>query len=255
MPVFIPRSPWPSEFPQVVVHSALRARNTHPSYASAKSGDAVAAHALVETLLSQEETERLAHLLAGRQPILLPITADEVAGFNAIPDAMAQVLALRLGLSGGAGQINQANKVGHTKADGWHRLVTPAIFSGYVIAGADYVLVDDHVGFGGTLANLRGFIEQNGGTVIAMTTLTETREARQIAVRNQTLNMLYEKHGSELADFWNREFGHELDCLTNIEGEYLCRVESVAAIKTRMAQAAELACGRGLSPVSLGSGP
>jgi len=245
----------PSGFPDVVVHSALRARNTHPSYAPAKSGDAFAAHALVEALLSREETERLAHLLAGRQPILLPITADEVAGFNAIPDAMAQVLALRLGLNGGAGQINQANKVGHTKADGWHRLVTPAAFSGDVIAGADYVLVDDHVGFGGTLANLRGFIEQNGGTVIGMTTLTETRDARQIAIRNQTLNMLYEKHGSELADFWNREFGHGLDCLTNIEGEYLCRVESVAVIKTRMAQAAELARGRGLSPVSLDGRP
>ncbi len=208
----------------------------------------------VETLLSQDETERLDHLLAGRQPILLPITADEVAGFNAIPDAMAQSLALRLGLSVAAGKILQANKVGHTKADGWHRLVTPAKFIGDVIARADYILVDDHVGFGGTFANLCGFIEHNGGKVLAMTALTETREARQIAVRNQTLNMLYEKHGSELADFWNREFGHGLDCLTNIEGEYLCRVESVAAIKTRMAQAAELARGRGLSPVSLGSG-
>jgi adenine/guanine phosphoribosyltransferase-like PRPP-binding protein len=255
MPVLIPRSPWPSAFPQVVIHNALRARNTHPSYPSAKSGDADAARVLVETLLSHEETERLVHLLAGRQPILLPITADEVAGFNAIPDAMAQSLALRLGLSVAAGKINQANKVGHTKADGWHRLVTPAAFNGDVIAEADYILVDDHVGFGGTLANLRGFVEQNGGTVIGMTTLTETREARQIAVRNETLNMLYEKHGSELADFWNREFGHGLDCLTNIEGEYLYRVESVAAIKTRMAQAAELARGRGLSPVSLDDGP
>jgi hypothetical protein len=255
MPGFFPRSPWPLSFPDVIIHGDLRARNTHPSYTSAKSGDADAARVLVETLLSQEETERLAHLLGGRQPILLPITADEVAGFNAIPDAMAQSLALRLGLSVAAGKINQANKVGHTKADGWHRLVTPAVFNGDVIAGAEYILVDDHVGFGGTLANLRGLIEQNGGTVIAMTTLTETREARQIAVRNQTLDMLYEKHGSEFADFWNREFGHGLDCLTNIEGEYLYRVESVAAIKTRMAQAAELARGRGLSSVSLGGRP
>jgi hypothetical protein len=101
---------------------------------------------------------------------------------------------------------------------------------------------------------LRGFIEHYDGKVLAMTALTETREARQIAIRHETLNMLYEKHGSELADFWNREFGHGLDCLTNIEGEYLCRVESVAAIKARMAQAAELARGRGLSPVSLDGG-
>ncbi|MFZ0929886.1 MAG: hypothetical protein WAN11_14865 [Syntrophobacteraceae bacterium] len=31
----------------------------------------------------------------------------------------------------------------------------------------------DHVGFGGTLANLRGYIEVNGGRVIGMTTETE----------------------------------------------------------------------------------
>jgi hypothetical protein len=251
MPTLIPRSPWPSEFPEVVVHSVLRARNTHPSYASAKSGDADAAHTLVEALLSEDDTERLAHLLVCKQPLLLPVTADEVAGFNAIPDAMAQSLALRLGLTVAAGKIIQLNKVGHTKADGWHRLVTPAKFGGDVIAGATYILVDDHVGFGGTLANLRGFVEQGGGTVLGMTTLTETREARRIAVRHETLNMLCHKHGTELADFWSGEFGHEIDCLTNIEAEYLCRVESFTAIQTRMAQAAELARGRGLSPVSL----
>jgi len=46
----------------------------------------------------------------------------------------------------------------HTRAGGWHRLVTPATFSGTVRAGADYLLVDHHVGFGGTLANLRSHI-------------------------------------------------------------------------------------------------
>jgi hypothetical protein len=147
MPESFPRSPWPLAFPDVTIHGDLRARNTHPSYVSAKSGGAEAARILVEALLSQEATERLARFLNGRQPILLPITADEVAGFNAIPDAMAQSLALRLGLEVSAGKIVQANKVGHTKADGWHRLVTPAKFIGDVIAGADYILVDDHVGF------------------------------------------------------------------------------------------------------------
>ena len=249
MPAFIPRSLWPADFPDVIIHGDVRARNAHPSYALAKSGNADAAKVLAEEMLSVKGTERLAQLSAGRSPILLPVTAEEVAGFNAIPDAMAHVLGLRLGLTVSTGAILQLSKVGHTKADGWHRLVTPAEFTGEVEAGAEYILVDDHVGFGGTLANLRGFIEQNGGTVLGMTTLTETREARQIAVRHEALNVLCSKHGSELADFWNREFGHGLDCLTNIEAGYLCRVESVDAIKTRMAQAAELACSRGFSPV------
>jgi hypothetical protein len=88
--------------------------------------------------------------------------------------------------------------------------------------------------------------------VIGMTTLTETRVAHQIAIRHETLNMLKEKHGEELGQFWHSELGHDIACLTNIEAGYLCRAESVAAIKNRMAQAAELARGGGLSSVSFG---
>jgi hypothetical protein len=166
MPVLFPRSPWPPDFPDVFVHGDLRARNAHPAYPAAKSGDADAAKVLVEALLSGAATDRIAEFLAGRRPALLAVTADEVAGFNAIPDAMAQALGARLGLDAPAGRIVQANKVGHTKADGWHRLVTPAKFIGEVAPGLEFILVDDHVGFGGTLANLRGFIQVSGGSVL-----------------------------------------------------------------------------------------
>ena len=100
---------------------------------------------------------------------VVPVTAIEVAGFNAIPDAMAQELSERLRLPLFSGEIVQSNKVAHTRSNGWHRLVTPATFTGAVEAGADYLLVDDHVGFGGTFANLRGHIEAKGGHVLAMT--------------------------------------------------------------------------------------
>lgn len=129
------------------------------------------------------------------------------------------------------------------------------MFVGAVAAGTDYVLVDDHVGFGGTLANLRGFVEHRGGRVLGTTTLTETRDARRIAIRAETLDMLRGKHGDELERFWHAEFGHGFDCLTNIEAGYLCRAESVAAVKNRMAQAAELARRSGLSLVGSGLRP
>jgi hypothetical protein len=187
--------------------------------------------------------------------MLLPVVADETTGFNAIPDSMAQFIAAKLGLTVAAGTIVQANKVGHTKADGWHRLVTPAVVAGDVVNGASYMLVDDHVGFGGTLANLRGYIENAGGRILGMTTLTESRAARQIAIRSEVLIAPRYKHGNQLEDFWRGEFGHGLDCLTDIEAGYLCRVESVAAIKDRMAQAAELARGRGVSPIDLARRP
>jgi hypothetical protein len=56
-------------------------------------------------------------------------------------------------------------------------------------------LLDDHVGLGGTVANLRGYVEARGGRVLAITTLTESREARQNSLRAETLAMLRERHG------------------------------------------------------------
>lgn len=249
MVVAIPRSPWPPGFPDVVVHGDLRARNGHPAYAAAKAGDPQAAKAIVEDLLAGSAVEQIRTFIADRRPVLLAVTAEEISGFNAIPDAMAQALAASLGFTAAAGAVVQANKVAYTRADGWHRLVTPAMFVGAVAAGADYLLVDDHGGFGGTLANLRGFVEHRGGRVLGMTTLTETRDARRIAMRAEALGMLRGKHGDELERFWRAEFGHGFDCLTHIEAGYLCRAESIAAVKDRMAQAAELARRSGLSPV------
>jgi hypothetical protein len=155
MTFIIPRSPWTPEFPDIIIHSDLRTRNSHPSYAAAKAGDPQAAKNIVEDLLSQSAIAQLKILIAGRSPILLAVTAEEVSGFNAIPDGMAQSLAASLGLTAAAGAVVQVNKVAHTRANDWHRLVTPAVFAGSIVTGADYLLVDDHVGFGGTLANLR----------------------------------------------------------------------------------------------------
>lgn len=168
---------------------------------------------------------------------MLPVTALEITGINTIPDAMVSL-----------GDVVQTNKVGHTKARAFNRLVTPASFEGSVLKGADYVLVDDHVGIGGTLASLKGFLETNGGRVVGMTTLTESRDARQIALRPDTLDVLRAKHGEELEDLWRRQFGHGLAYLTNVEGGILCRERSVDAIRNRLAQAVLEARERGLAP-------
>lgn len=242
------RVPWPADFPRVVVHTGVRARDGHHGYAAAKAGDAESAIELARDLLTPGGVSELRALIAGRPALLLPVVADETTGFNAIPDAMAQVLSRELELEAIAGEIVQTNKVGHTRAPAFQRLVTPAEFEGPVVADAQYVLVDDHVGLGGTLANLRGYIEARGGRVIAMTTLTESRDARQISLSQATRDALWEKHGEDLDDLWQAQFGHGIDCLTEVEALNLCRQPSVAAIEDFLAQAAVEARGRGLEP-------
>jgi hypothetical protein len=145
-----------------------------------------------------------------------------------------------------SGGIVQTNKVGHTRARAFQRLVTPATFEGPVHADANYVLVDDHVGLGGTLANLRGYIEARGGKVIAMTALTESRDGRMISLRTETLAMLKARHGEALDTLWHDQFGYGIDALTELEAQNLCRQQSVAAIEDFLAKAAVEARSRGL---------
>lgn len=243
-----PRTLWRVGFPKVIVHTATVIRDHHPSYPGAKAGDEDAALILAEDLLTGAATNTLRVVVADRGAILLPVTALETTGFNAIPDAMAQVLGRELGLRVSAGEIVQTNKVGHTRAKAFNRLVTPAQFEGHVERDAIYVLVDDHVGLGGTLANLKGYVESRGAVVIAMTTLTESRDARQIALRPDTLSVLRERHGDPLENFWQEQFGHGLECLTEVEAINLGREQTLDAIRDRLAQAAVEARGRGLEP-------
>jgi len=60
--------------------------------------------------------------------------------------------------------------------------------------------------------------------------------------------MLWAKHGQALEDLWQAQFGHGIDCLTEVEAQNLCRQQSVVAIEDFLAQAAVEARGRGLEP-------
>ena len=47
-------------------------------------------------------------------------------------------------------------------------------FDGNIIKGQEYILVDDHTTNAGTLSALRDYIEDRGGKVVAMTTLSSS---------------------------------------------------------------------------------
>ncbi len=167
---------------------------------------------------------------------LVPIHALERTGFNRIPAAFAELLAERFNLELET-RIIQANVVNHTGASGWNRMARPAIFDGELIAGRNYLLVDDFVGQGGTLANLRGFILRRGGHVIGAITLTGRGDSAKLALANDTLEALRNKHGRQAEIWWTETFGYDFVCLTESEGKYLLRVEDADTIRARISAA------------------
>ncbi len=223
-------------FPDVIIHAPESAVKKHPRYKEAKSGDNEAALELVQDTINPEQITLLKNLLNGRTPFLASAHAYEAEGVNAIPEVFADELAQHLGLAVDSG-IVQTNVVAHTGADGFSRLARQPFFEGTITRGQEYILVDDFVGMGGTLANLRGYIEEQGGTVIAAVTLTGKPYSAKLALDQQQLQELRDKHGKELETWWQENFGHSFDCLTQSEARYLTRTADVDTIRNRIAEA------------------
>ena len=230
-----PRTPW-GAFPDVLIHASESAVKQHPAYRSAKSGDDGAATDLVLDAFNLDQALALDNLAAGRTPTLVSAHAFEREGVNAIPEVFADQLGRVLGWPVDAG-IVQTNVVAHTGANGFWRLARQAEFEGAVTPGCEYVLVDDFVGMGGTLANLKGHIESQGGRVLAAVVLTGKPHSAKLAPSPDRLHELREKHGTALENWWLRHFAHGFDALTESEARYLARTETADIIRNRIAEA------------------
>lgn len=227
------RAPWDA-LPDVLIHSAIPVVKGHVDYAAAKAGDADAALRLVVDTISDPAVEALRNLCPGSTPILAPVHALESTGVNAIPLALAEEISRRLGWPVGF-TIVQTNLVGHTGASGFGRLARQAVFAGDVERDRDYVLVDDFIGQGGTLANLRGHLVRRGARVVGATVLTGKLHSAKLTLSSSTLDELRRKHGPELEDWWRDRFGHGFDGLTESEARYLARTPDADRVRDRVA--------------------
>jgi hypothetical protein len=223
-------------FADVVLHALESATKGHPAFTAAKTGDIRAAEALVNELVNLVAVDTIRAALAGHEVELIPIHALEVQGVNEIPAAMAAELSIRLTMPVNR-SIVQLNSVGHTGADGFRRLAHQAIFSGAVKPGRLYWLVDDFVGQGGTLANLVGYIDSQGGRVLGGTTLTGKPYSAMLAPDPEQIAALRTKHGPALENWWQQNFGFGFECLTRSEARYLQNTADAATIRSRLVAA------------------
>lgn len=236
------RTEW-GDFPDVVIQADERQIKKHRFYAAAKAGNKDAAEAVLSTPIkglfdSAPAVGALANtyaIIGNARPHLLAVQAVETQGRNPLPVTLASMLAelLKLPVDENIVQINQ---VGHTGADGYHRLAFPALFDGEV-NHKEYFLVDDFIGQGGTLANLKGFVESHGAKVIGATALTGKAYSAKLKLSDAALQALREKHGRELEQWWIDTFGYGFERLTESEARYLTRADDAHAISARIVAA------------------
>ncbi len=237
------RAPW-RDFPRLIRNGSLAELKDAAGYTQAKAGDVEAAYDMVKSLLSTETLDNIRELAGGRVPILISVKAQESSGKNKIPEAMAHAIRASTGWPVDA-EIVQINKPGRTGSGSSYRLAFQPVFDGKVEAGRDYLILDDNSTMGGTIASLRGYIENRGGRVIGAAVMSARETALDIVPTRNQLNEIQRKHGDAPNDYWTREFGYGIDRLTRAEAGVIRSAGVFDSIRDRIA-AARLQAGVGV---------
>lgn len=200
--------PWPENFPKVMLQTTLASikKKWLDLHTRAKAGSDGAAIELVRNILGEERVGKRPNpkwgklrALAAEHPraIVVPVIAEELTGRNKIPFVYGYMIQRITGLRL-TDKIVQTVRANHTGANAVERMMRRAAFAGAVSRGAEYILVDDHVTQGGTLNELRKYIQSKGGKIVAVTTLTASQFSDTISISRDAIKGLYAKFGNNL---------------------------------------------------------
>ncbi len=206
------------------------ALKSHPGYRRAKSGDEKAATGLVSDLAT-DFSVRIKDRLPSDVIFVAP-HAYEAAGDNAIPQVFAAACAM-IAQGKTDTDIVQVTRVFHTGADPMERMSLRAEFKGAVTPGSRYILVDDVMNMGGTLAELANHIRSAHGVVLAVVVLGNAGRIKWLQPARKVIRELERRHGNEITEI----FGIVPAALTANEANYLIGFRSADEIRNRLAKA------------------
>jgi hypothetical protein len=109
--------------------------------------------------------------------------------------------------------------------DAQTRILGQPIFMGKIQTGSHVLIVDDVVTYGSTLANLRGWLEKQGASVVGATTLAAGFGGTKLALPDIVRDRLLDRFPRQ-AEALANELGFSAECFTNREARFLAGLES-----------------------------
>jgi hypothetical protein len=239
------RIQWDTNFPDVFVHAKWQSYDkkqdtlkSHPLYQAAKGQrDVQSAIDIVDDLANERTTYGLFEFAEakGRPKLIAPATQPGDSS-NALAIGYAEWLANEY-------DWPVEDRVFHKKAisrdfsGAWPRIANRCEFYGEIDRNADYVIVDDVVTMGGTLADLRSFILGKGGRVIAMSAIASNSGGDQtIRLGNDTrasIERLYGQDRKRVGEL----LGYDPACLTEAEGAKVAGCYGYVDLRKRVSRA------------------
>lgn len=229
------RSQW-GNFPPIIRNGDLKELEKHSLYLNAKQGDFNAALILIKDCIKQNFIKEIQNFFDIKKCdkyncLLQPVLANEQWGDNKIPLALSfrlsQILKININTS-----IIQIDKVARTNKGAFYRLLYNPLFEGEVIKNMNYFLLDDTLTMGGTIANLKGYIENNGGKVVGGAVMTAFPTALNIQIQSNMYQGILDKFGKEninnlIKDF----FYYDLSKFTQAEAGHIKSKSTIEQIR------------------------
>jgi hypothetical protein len=130
--------------------------------------------------------------------------------------------------------------VHRTGSGEWHRFAFRPEFEGEVKSGRRYILVDDVFSQGGSLNELRVYIERRGGKAVQTIAMALGEHGDSIAPDAEGTKKLLDKFGKDKIDSFMEDIGlyeGHSNCLTGPETCSLRRAASLDAARDRIFEA------------------
>ena len=232
---------WPKDFPPIAVLAHTWEMQEHAEYKAAKAGDREAAAKLVIDITRNTTQQNTLKQLAEKHPdtIVAPVHAEEMEGRNQIPSLLSDYFGSITGLEVD-NNIVQATRSGRTDSGAWGRMALRPTFDGSVQSGRKYIIIDDVVTQGGTLSEMRRYIEANGGEVVQMLTIGAARNSIIIALSEKNKRKLERQFGVEKLQNFLKEvglYGGNYEALTASEARQLMEAGTLDEARNRILEA------------------
>lgn len=241
------RVAWGDTFPNVFVNCSWASNKPgvnclvkHPLYQAAKGErDVGAALDILDDLASERTILSLREVANahGVKPKIIAPSAQPGDSNNALAIGYAQWLGHELDWPVEI-EVFQIKAFSRDRLGQWVRIAHNCAFRGEIDKETPYVIVDDVMTLGGTLADLRSFILHKGGSVIAMSAIaSKDGDDRPIHLGDEMKGSLERYYGPRIAEFCTELLGYSHLCLTREEGDRLLGCSGYVAFREKILRA------------------